>query len=73
MQCDCCERHKADTVGRESTLVPPVVIMLCHACAGDNHEPRWAVILADRAGKDVHGWTDAERFCGDPIKVGGDE
>lgn len=44
-----------------------MVFNFCNPCESADMEPRWLIILAARAGKDMTLWLEEKRYIGEDI------
>ncbi len=67
-RCQCCDAS-VELVSTKSSLKKGVAFNLCGICAGDNHEPRWWLILFGRANgvRAVETPIKKARYCGKDI------
>lgn len=67
MVCDSCGSQRNALTTKRSDLYSQMVFNFCTSCVEGNMEPRWLVILAARAGKDVASLISDRRYIGEDI------
>ncbi|QMP84335.1 hypothetical protein HUN41_00246 [Streptomyces phage Coruscant] len=67
MVCDSCGAQRNVLTTKKSEIYKLMVFSFCHSCTEKNMEPRWLIILAARAGKDVSFWLEERRYEGEDI------
>jgi hypothetical protein len=68
--CSCCTNPKMEVFEVESGLMPPMRLLLCKRCRDEDHEPRYAIILAGRSGSRAAGKIAKQRkYCGSFITL----
>lgn len=65
--CDSCGSQRNTLVTKRSELYGQMIFNFCTSCSEENMEPRWLIILAARAGKDVSDWIDKRGYFGEDI------
>jgi hypothetical protein len=67
MVCDSCGSQRNALTTQRSDIYKLMVVSFCNPCSESNMEPRWLIILAARAGKDVTLWLEEKRYIGEDI------
>jgi hypothetical protein len=67
MVCDSCGAQRNILTTKRSEIYKLMAFSLCNPCSESNMEPRWLIILAARAGKDVSLWLAERRYNGEDI------
>lgn len=65
--CDSCGSQRNILVTKRSEIYPMMVFNFCNPCESADMEPRWLIILAARAGRDVTLWLEEKRYIGEDI------